>query len=85
LFAQFVLVRLHTDRVPVGVNQVPDAQGSVEFRWRKFKNEALPYYEIVTPGGKRLKPPHFFAANLITDIDEFARFLQEGLDAAKKG
>jgi hypothetical protein len=78
-------VRLHTDTVPAGVTQVPDAEGSVEFRKRKFHTEALPYYEIVTPKGKRLRPPHFFAANLITDIDEFARFLQSGLEEAKKG
>jgi hypothetical protein len=85
LFAQFVLVRLHTDTVPAGVTQVPDADGSVEFRWKKFKTRALPYYEILTPKGKRLKPPHSFSDNLINDVDDFARFLQEGLDKAKGG
>jgi hypothetical protein len=84
LFAQFVLVRLHTDTVPAGVTQVPDAPGSVAFRWSKFQNAGLPYYEIVTPSGKRLTPPHFFAGSLIRNVDEFARFLQSGLDEARK-
>ncbi len=85
LFAQFVLVRLHTDTVPAGIDQVPDANGSLVFRRQKFETGALPYYEIVTPQGNRLSPPIKWEENLIDDVDDFARFLQNGLDAAKKG
>jgi hypothetical protein len=85
IFRKFVTVRLHTDRVPAGVKQVPDAQGSLEFRNEKFKNYALPYYVIVKPRGKTLEKVAFYEQGLISDVDEFAAFLEKALALSKQG
>jgi hypothetical protein len=90
IFRNFVTVRLHTDRVPAGVTQVPDAQGATEFRNEKFKNYALPYYVIVKPKGKTLEKMTlekiaYYEQGLITDVDEFAAFLEKALALSKQG
>ena len=53
-FEQFVTVRLHTDGVPAGEQQVPSAANAAAFRDEKFKNYALPYYVVVRVKGKTL-------------------------------
>jgi hypothetical protein len=84
LFHKFVTVRLHTDRVPAGVTQVPDAQGSAELRTEKFKNSALPYYVVVVPRGNTLEKVAVYDQGLIDSPEEFADFLNKALEAAKQ-
>lgn len=79
LFSKFVTVRLHTDKVPAGVQQVPDAAGAQELRDEKFKNFALPYYVIVRVKGKTLERVAFYEKGLINDPNEFAEFLTSAL------
>ena len=40
-FQQFVTVRLYQDKVPVGVTQVPDAEGAQQFAIDKLGNAVL--------------------------------------------
>jgi hypothetical protein len=79
-FSKFVTVRLHTDKVPAGTRQVPDAKGSKEMRDEKFKNFALPYYVVVRVKGNTLERVAFYEQGLINDVGEFTRFLQDALD-----
>jgi hypothetical protein len=79
-FKKFVTVRLHTDKVPLDVHQVPDAQGSQQFRDEKFKNYALPYYVVVRVKGKTLERVGFFDKGVINDPAEFVAFLQSSLE-----
>jgi hypothetical protein len=79
-FKKFVTVRLHTDKVPAGVAQVPDAAGAAEFRDEKFANIALPYYVVVRVKGKTLERLGFFDKGVINDPSEFAGFLQSTLE-----
>lgn len=80
LFSKFVTVRLHTDKVPTGVVQVPDAQGAQELRDEKFKNFALPYYVVVRVKGKTLERVAYYEKGLINDPGEFAEFLRQALE-----
>jgi hypothetical protein len=82
-FKKFVTVRLHADRVPAGVDQVPDAAGAAAFRNEKFKNYALPYYVIIRPRGKTLERLWYSKQSLIENPDEFAKKLEKVLAAAK--
>jgi hypothetical protein len=75
-FKKFVTVRLHTDKVPVGVTQVPDAAGAQAFRDEKFNNIALPYYVVVRVKGKTLERVGFYDKGVINDPSEFVKFLQ---------
>jgi hypothetical protein len=79
-FKKFVTVRLHTDKVPSGVLQVPGAAGAAELRDEKFKNFALPYYVVVRVKGKTLDRVGFYDKGVINDPAEFASFLQSTLD-----
>ena len=79
MFTKFVTVRLHTDKVPTGVTQVPDARGAQELRDDKFKNFALPYYVIVRVKGKTLERVAFYEKGLINDPTEFTGFLNSAL------
>jgi hypothetical protein len=83
IFQKFVTVRLHTDRVPAGVNQVPDAEESMEFLRQKFKNVARPYYVIVKPKGNVLERIGYYKKGVIPSTEEFAGFLNRALAAAK--
>jgi thiol:disulfide interchange protein DsbD len=83
LFQQFVTVQLHTDTVPAGVSQVPDAEGSAHFRDEKFHNDALPYYVVLKPRGKTLEKLAVYDKGLINSPEEFAEFLNRSLTAAK--
>jgi hypothetical protein len=77
LFRRYATVRLHTDRVPDGTTQVPDAQGAREFRDDKLGNKALPYYVVVQPQGKTLYKTAVYPNPLITDVNEFAQWLEK--------
>lgn len=79
LFKKFVTVRLHTDRVPAGVRQVPDAAESAAFRDNKFDNYALPYYVVVRVKGNKLERIGAYDKGVINDAAEFERFLEETL------
>ena len=81
IFSKYVPVRLHTDQVPVGVRQVPDAAGARGLRDQKFHNFALPYYVVVRPKGKVLTRVAFYEKGLINDENEFAEFLEAALQA----
>jgi hypothetical protein len=72
---RYVTLRLHADRVPAGSTQVPDARGARDFRDEKFNNKALPYYVIVQPHGQTLYETAVYDKTLITDTDDFVRFL----------
>jgi hypothetical protein len=78
-FKKFVTVRLHTDKVPARVDQVPDAEGAQQFRDVKFKNYALPYYVVVRVKGKTLEKLGFYDKGVINDSSEFIRFLESTL------
>jgi hypothetical protein len=80
MFQKFVTVRLHTDKVPAGVPQVPDAAGAQGLRDEKFKNFALPYYVVVRVKGKTLERIGFYDKGVINDPAEFAGFLQSTLE-----
>jgi uncharacterized protein YyaL (SSP411 family) len=77
LFHRYVTVRLHTDRVPDGTTQVPDAAGARAFRDDKLGNGALPYYVVLQPEGKTLYKTAFYPNPLIKDVKEFADFLEK--------
>jgi hypothetical protein len=79
-FKKFVTVRLHTDQVPAGVAQVPDAAGAAEFRNEKFKNFALPYYVVVRVKGKTLEKVGYYDKGVIGDPAEFVDFLRSTLE-----
>lgn len=83
LFANFVTVRLHTDQVPAGVEQVPDAADSMEMLAQKFKNVARPYYVVVKPRGKTLERVAYYKKGVIGSTEEFAGFLNRALAAAR--
>lgn len=83
LFQQFVTVQLHTDTVPAGVHQVPDAEGSAQFRDGKFHNDALPYYVVLKPQGRTLEKLAVYDKGLINTPEEFADFLNRALAAAR--
>jgi hypothetical protein len=83
LFNRFVTVRLYTDRLPPSISQVPDAQGSKEFRTDKLKNAALPYYVVLKPKGKTLEKLAAYDQGLISSEEEFADFLTKALEAGK--
>ena len=76
LFKKFVTVRLHTDKVPAGVPQVPSAAGAQGLRDEKFGNIALPYYVVVRVKGKTLERVGFYDKGVINDPSEFVEFLQ---------
>lgn len=78
-FANFVTVRLHTDKVPSGERQVPDAAGALGFRDQKFGNYALPYYVVVQVKGKTLTRLGYYDQGLISDPGEFVTFLNSTL------
>ena len=80
LFDKFVTVRLHTDKVPDGTQQVPDAAGALGLRDDKFRNFALPYYVIVRVKGKTLERIAYYEQGLINDAGEFAGFLRAALE-----
>jgi hypothetical protein len=77
-------VRLYTDKLPPGVEQVPDPPGSVRLRNEEFKNYALPFYVIVKPKGETLQTLAKYEKGLIPDVEDFAAFLKEGLEAARR-
>ncbi len=81
LFKKFVTVRLHTDKVPAGTAQVPDAAGATGFRDDKFKNYALPYYVVcwVKYKKKTLERVGYYDKGVINDPAEFAGFLESTL------
>jgi hypothetical protein len=74
-FKKFVTVRLHTDKVPAGVAQVPDAPGAAGFREEKFGTFALPYYVIVRVKGKTLERLGYYDKGVIDDVQDFVNFL----------
>jgi hypothetical protein len=75
-FKNFVTVQLHTDKVPPGVNQVPDAADATVLRDEKFNNFALPYYVVVRVKGKVLERTGYYDKGVINNSAEFVRFLQ---------
>ena len=77
LFSNYVTVQLHTDQVPVGTRQVPDAEGARQFRDQKFQNFALPYYVVIRPKGNKLYRVATYTKGLIDDPDEFAAMLEK--------
>lgn len=79
IFKQFVTVRLHTDRVPTGVTQVPDAEDAYRLRDEKFQNFALPYYVVVRVKGNTLERLAVYDKGVIDDSAEFAAWLQKAL------
>ena len=86
MFQSFVTVRLYAGQVPEGLAQVPDGAGAETFRDEKLKNYALPYYVVLkAKGGATLKKISFYEKGKIGSVDEFADFLKQSLDAAKKG
>lgn len=76
LFSNFITVQLHTDQVPAGTRQVPDAKGAEEFRNEKFNNFALPYYVVLRPKGNKLYRVATYTKGLIDDPEEFAAMLE---------
>lgn len=78
-FGNFVTVRLHTDKVPAGERQVPDAAGAQGLRDEKFGNFALPYYVVVRVKGKTLTRIGYFDQGLISNPEEFDGFLKATL------
>jgi hypothetical protein len=85
LFQEFVTVRLFVGKVPAGLEQVPDGDGTEKFRNEKLRNEALPYYVVLKPkGGNVLRKISFYEKGKIGSVDEFADFLEKSLAAAKK-
>ncbi len=85
LFSNFVTVRLYTDTIPPGVDQVPDAENCVAFRNQKFGNEALPFYVVVKPKGRTLEKIAVYDKEngKIDNAEEFIDFLNRALTAAK--
>jgi hypothetical protein len=81
-FAKFVTVQLHTDKVPAGVPQVPDAEGAQKLRDVKFENFALPYYVVVRVKGKTLTRVGVYDKGLIDNPEEFIRFLEAASQAS---
>ncbi len=84
-FQQFVTVRLYQDKVPVGVSQVPDAEGAQQFAIDKLGNAARPYYVVLVPNGKTLTKVAEYEKGLIDSPEEFVGFLNKALAAAKGG
>jgi thiol:disulfide interchange protein DsbD len=84
LFQRFITVQLHTDAVPAGLHQVPDAEGSAQLRDEKFHNSALPYYVVLKPrGGSTVEKLGVYDKGLIESPEEFADFLNRALAAAR--
>ncbi len=77
LFRRYVTLQLHTDQVPVGIAQVPDARESTEFRDEKFKNYALPYYVIARIKDRTLYVLYKHETGLINNVEEFASVLNK--------
>ena len=85
LFQEFVTVRLFVGKVPAGLEQVPDGDGTEKFRNEKLRNEALPYYVVLKPkGGNVLRKISFYEKGKIGSVDEFADFLTRSLAASRK-
>jgi hypothetical protein len=77
IFSNFVTVQLHTDKVPTGARQVPNASESAVMRDELFRNFALPYYVVLRPRGQTLYRVGTFTKGLIDDPEEFAQMLEE--------
>ncbi len=77
LFKRYVTVQLHTDRVPQGVAQEPDALESKRFRDEQLKNTGLPYYVIARVKGNTLTILYKHEDGLITNVDAFAAVLNK--------
>lgn len=78
-------MRLHTDRVPAGWNQVPDAEGAKKLRNEKFRNEGLPLYVIARPNGDNdIKVIAIYEDGLIRDVSQFAQWLESGFKRAQR-
>ena len=72
-------VRLHTDKVPAGVAQVPDATGAAEFRDEKFGNIALPYYVVVRVDPTAVPTPKAGGPAFMADLKRWNYVIGFGL------
>lgn len=77
IFSKFVTVQLYTDTVPAGVVQRPDAGGATDFKYNKFRNNALPYYIIARKRGNTLYVLGKWKQGLISNPAEFTAFLEK--------
>ena len=76
-FKNFVVVRLYTDVLPSGVEQMPNPSGAEMFRNEKFQNYALPYYVVLQPKGKVLRLLGAYDKGRIDSPEEFVEFLRQ--------
>ena len=75
-FSRHVLLRLYTDKVPLGVKQTPDAAGAIELRNTTFKTAALPLYALLRPSGDSFEIIWKDSQGLIQDVDRFIREIE---------
>src|SRR5262245_24668682 len=63
-----VLLKLYTDYVPTGIEQVPNAEEALKYRNETFKTGALPLYVLVRPKGKSFDVLRVDEQGLIDDV-----------------
>ncbi|MFO0876964.1 MAG: cytochrome c biogenesis protein CcdA [Gemmataceae bacterium] len=72
---QHVLLKLYTDYVPSGVEQVPGAEEAFALRNKEFNTIALPLYALLRPKGDGFEIVRQDEQGLIEDVPAFVKFL----------
>lgn len=71
------LLKLYTDTVPAGTNQLPNATGALAMRNSRFQSSALPLYAIVQPTADGFDIVRQYDEGVINDVPRFVRFISE--------